>query len=293
MKKHFSTAYTDEFTLEEINQQIRRLQAEIEERRAQADVLQDEVYELERELDGFTERYDRVLHALNRLEAVKKAIAELEHQRRLRAMMRDTPRARRRQWEPPAGYVPVEEQVQRNAARQHRYSPPDAAAPDADPAVEDMLRQTTAEPLDLDAELKRLYRKLARRWHPDLATDEADTQRRTEIMAIINTAYENRELETLLSLDDDTDSAAATALLPLALLRLRQLQQTHRDLARRIEALKQEQFDLMHNSLMDIKIESALAAAQGRDLLQEIIDRTDQEYWVCMARLDELQKDGH
>lgn len=289
---HHSTSYND-FTLDEITQQIRRLQAEIDQQRAVAAELEAEVHEIETELEVFTVRYDQVLAALNRLEAAKKAIEELEHQRRIRAMMRDTPRARRRVWEPPAGYVPVEEQIRRNRAEAARR-----LHAEADPT--DRFGETSAADtaLDLDAELKRLYRKLARRWHPDLATDEADTRRRNEIMALVNTAYENRALETLLALDAEEDptrpktAEEAAAELPLAVLRLRQLQQAYRELARRIESLRQEHFDLTHNALMDIKIEATLAAAQGRDLLQEIIDRSNTEYWQCMNRLDELRKDA-
>src|SRR5690606_19340759 len=43
--------------------------------------------------------------------------------------------------------------------------------------------------------IKTLYRQLARQYHPDLAQDEADRERRTKIMSLINTAYQNEDFE--------------------------------------------------------------------------------------------------
>lgn len=47
------------------------------------------------------------------------------------------------------------------------------------------------------AEIKQLYRQLARRFHPDLAQDETDRAYRTEVMAAVNGAYRAGDLEQL------------------------------------------------------------------------------------------------
>ncbi len=270
--------------MEDIFQQIKRLQLEIGDRKVVVSEIEAEVRELERELEDFTLRYDKVVHALNRLEAVKKAIGDLEQERRLKAIGTPATSSRHRAWKAPAGYVPVEEQLRR---RQQQ-----AAMPRSDSQADSPAQSPTqvADKIDLEAELKRLYRKLARKYHPDLAKDADDAKQRTEMMAMVNDAYARQDLETLISLQDDSDMQQADT--PLAVMRLRQLQQINRELARKLTNLKQEQFDLLHNSLMDLKIEEKLASAQGRDLLGEIIKRTDNEYWTCMAQLDALQKDN-
>ena len=43
-------------------------------------------------------------------------------------------------------------------------------------------------PID-EKQLKRIYRQLARRYHPDLATDPAERAARNDVMARINDAY--------------------------------------------------------------------------------------------------------
>jgi hypothetical protein len=55
------------------------------------------------------------------------------------------------------------------------------------------------------AELKALYRTAARRFHPDLAEDDADRERRTELMARVNAAYGARDADVLRHILDSPD----------------------------------------------------------------------------------------
>ena len=60
-------------------------------------------------------------------------------------------------------------------------------------------------------ELRRLYREVAKRIHPDFATDSADHERRTRFMAEANRAYEAGDAEALYRriLDEFQDGADA------------------------------------------------------------------------------------
>ena len=62
------------------------------------------------------------------------------------------------------------------------------------------------------AELKRLYLDLARRHHPDLATDEADRARRQELMLRVNAAFAARDLDALRALAREAEAAAPAPL---------------------------------------------------------------------------------
>jgi hypothetical protein len=79
-----------------------------------------------------------------------------------------------------------EGQAARREARRNRRQPPRPAADGA-----------AASLADADQALRRLYRQLARRLHPDRATGEADRPWRTARMAEANAAYESRDLMAL------------------------------------------------------------------------------------------------
>jgi hypothetical protein len=60
-------------------------------------------------------------------------------------------------------------------------------------------RQRAARRLDAEteAEILRIYRELAKRFHPDLARSDGERRRRAELMLRINVAYSERDLLAL------------------------------------------------------------------------------------------------
>ena len=50
-------------------------------------------------------------------------------------------------------------------------------------------------------EIKMLYRKLAKKFHPDITLNLKEKERRSQIMAQINDAYSRGDFETLSKLD--------------------------------------------------------------------------------------------
>jgi hypothetical protein len=85
-------------------------------------------------------------------------------------------------------------------------------------ADEEKVRATRADPPRPapTGEAKRMYRKLARRCHPDLADDEADRQRREVFMARVNDAYSRGDIGNLAQLSREWDAEAtdSTSLAP-------------------------------------------------------------------------------
>ncbi|WP_194914309.1 protein kinase domain-containing protein [Catenulispora rubra] len=75
-------------------------------------------------------------------------------------------------------------------------------------ADEEKVRATRADPPRPapTGEAKRMYRKLARRCHPDLADDEADRQRREVFMARVNDAYTRGDIGLLAQLSREWDA---------------------------------------------------------------------------------------
>ncbi|MBA2469741.1 MAG: hypothetical protein H0V37_10085 [Chloroflexia bacterium] len=77
-----------------------------------------------------------------------------------------------------------------------------------DEAEEEILRQVRRGrarhvPQEERKEIRTLYRSLARLCHPDLAEDEADRERRQELMLQINDAWERQDLDDLRRIERD------------------------------------------------------------------------------------------
>lgn len=266
----------------DLHARIAALRAEIERQETELSALEAELIDLERELRDFTARYDRLIRPLlERLAIVRDAIAELEAQQRATALgytlADDTG------WTPPPGYVPVEEQYRRTWK-----TPSPGFTPTANPRAD-----LPIDPERPETALRTLYRRLVRRYHPDLATDPEERAHRNRLMTEINAAYAQQDLPVLRTLAQvspaDGPGAAASADEPLAALELQQLQQIHDQLARRIGELARERITLLNSDLMKLKVQSAFAAREGRDLLREMAAGLEQDYAAALRRLDALR----
>ncbi len=141
---------------------------------------------------------------------------------------------------------------------------------------------------DQSAELKRLYRQLARRFHPDFALDEEDRSYRTSIMMAVNAAYAIGDFERLeeLALEPDpqpqlfTDQDMAEAL----------LKEWHR-CRRRLEEIELELVRLEEHPSSELMRRVEEAAVGGRDLLDELASELRERIAGKMVRRDVLQED--
>jgi phage shock protein A len=261
----------------DIQQQIEELRGEIVLREAMVASLEAEIRQIEQELAAFTERYNQLIRPrVVMLDAVKAAITELEDQRRL-SKYGDFAPLRPSSSSLPPDYVSVEEQYRRKwqtpPVRPARPpSPLKRSLPGADPA---------------EVSLKHLYRALARRYHPDLASDDDDRRYRNDMMARINDAYASQDAATLQFLTDQPEHVSANT--PLAILQLRDLRRVSDELAERIEDLQAERDAIYYGEMMKLNLEDKLARMKGHDLLKEISGQLAREYDESLTRLDALR----
>ncbi len=180
-----------------------------------------------------------------------------------------------------SGYLPVEEQYRRvwNTS--------------SDPAVDKPQSESPAIHFDLtdEKQVKRLYRQLARRYHPDLAQDRNEIQYRTKKMAALNEAYASRSLTELAALASEAKPsskdlsyrASTTAEMITALLK--ELAQV-----RRQTSLIQNEIQNLHNSpVIRLSLETKLAQQVGRDLLGEMAKNLRVTIAVKQRERDELR----
>jgi hypothetical protein len=130
------------------------------------------------------------------------------------------------------------------------------------------------EEFDPPPSLKKLFREVARRIHPDFASDEGEQKHLTLLMMRANQAYASGDAETLQRLlDDQLEISAATSGKgageeeTATLLRVqRQRQHAERDMA----ALDGERERLLASEIGQLYVDTEAAGREDRDLLDEL-----------------------
>jgi len=242
---------------------------------------QDELIEAEAELadrmaevHAFEARFEsRLGHLIDKLAAVE---AELnEYLRRIQEHREEQVFG--------TGYRSVEEQYRRT----WKVPPPSAPQPPDQPL-----------PPATEAEFKKLYRQLARRYHPDLANDEAERAYRTEKMQAVNDAYAARSLVELAALADEAEDVLAGRQFRPGRTDEERIMALRDELARcrrRLREIETEMENLHNRPSVELSLEIKLARRRGRDLMAEIasdlerkIARKTAERDMIKAQFDSL-----
>jgi hypothetical protein len=148
-------------------------------------------------------------------------------------------------------------------------------------------RQPEPEPRPVIGEdAKRLFRQLARIIHPDLAGDQAERERRTNLMVAANLAYEQGDvaaLERLLA-DWEQSPEAVTGSGVLA-----ELERTVRRIAQvsgRMADIDEELAELEASAMGWLRRRTEKAAREGWDLLAHMVKELDRQIVDAQVELD-------
>jgi hypothetical protein len=146
-----------------------------------------------------------------------------------------------------------------------------------------------AEDFEPSPDLKRLFRDIAKRIHPDFARSPADHEHCTRLMARANKAYARGDLEALERILDDfhettvspnEDSAAELQRIA------RQIEQARRDIA----LIDEEMSILPTSEIAQFQQEYEAAHNEGRDLLAELAVNLNQRIADAQYRLQFLER---
>lgn len=235
-------------------QTIPQLRQALADVRAQLTAAEAELAQQQEELQAFQTQYDANINPLMRQVAFVEAQVEdyLEQIRTLRDQhflghgYRSADAQYRAKWR----HDPLKEKQER-------------------------VERPSADKAPPEAQIKKLYRKLARQYHPDLAQSDAERAIRTEKMAAINDAYAAGSLVELIAAANDLEAAvfdafttslgsqteaAMTQALQKELMRCQQ----------RLAAVKLEIQNFHLRPEVELALESKFAARRGRNLLAEM-----------------------
>ncbi len=141
----------------------------------------------------------------------------------------------------------------------------------------DAVRPTPKPPATPnEAQIKKVYRRLARAFHPDMAQDDADRSYRTEMMAAINDAYAARSMAELMAIERELAGQQAERVAPDPRDALSDadmisaLQNEIKRCRRRLQEIDLEMKNLHNRPMVDLALEVKLAQKDGRNLLREM-----------------------
>ncbi len=154
------------------------------------------------------------------------------------------------------------------------------------------MPEPPAATLDADeaAELKQLYRQLARRFHPDMGVGADDRAYRTQMMMAINAAYAAGDLERLkeLALEPDvTDLGAITDDEEMVAFLLRELAR----LQRRLNEINDELVLVQEKKHYRLMMQAQRAEAKGQDWLAVMKAQLQEEVARKLVERDVLQQE--
>lgn len=247
-----------------------RLRAEIEVLGQELAEMELELATAQGELAGFSERYHTLIaDRIAALDGIQAELAAIRMQRAPDDPALDT-EARQARARAEQSQRESRAYAERKAAEPARFAPGN--------------------------DLKKRFRQLAQKIHPDRARDEADRDWRTQLMSEANRAYRCGDVAALDevlalwlegpqsrpapaggSVPPAPTSAANDALMAEA-ARIRQ----------RIAAIAAELDRLYGSKLYELFAAARVAARQGRDLLQEMADRLDAQLSLAQAELERI-----
>jgi DnaJ-domain-containing protein 1 len=138
-------------------------------------------------------------------------------------------------------------------------------------------------------DLKKLYREVAKRIHPDLTTDPVEKVRRQELMVEANQAYEAGDMEGLRAIlykwESNPESVKGEGVAADLIRVIRKLAQCRE----RLREIKQEMESVKETELYSLKDRVDLAKEEGQDLLAVMAQELDEEIKEAQIKLQEIK----
>ncbi len=154
----------------------------------------------------------------------------------------------------------------------------------------DISESKKVEAFQPTKEIKELYREIAKKIHPDLATDEKDRELRTKTMAAVNKAYQEGDIERLEAILREWETSPEAVEGEDVGSRL---VRTIRMIARvkdRIAQIEKEIQRLYTTDIYKLREKVEQAQIMGRDLLEEMVEQIDQEISRSREYLNSLKR---
>ncbi len=138
--------------------------------------------------------------------------------------------------------------------------------------------------------LKKLYRQIAKRIHPDLAVNEQERVCFQELMAKANQAYQDGDEIGLQSILRQWKKVSGLEKSDISIDKLTKVQRQIAQIKERLLAIEKEKAEIRNSSIYQLKHKVEKAESSGIDLLAEMARVLDHQIQITKAKLDQLVK---
>jgi hypothetical protein len=221
-----------------------------------------ELVTLQAELRSFQIRYNRIVGTrYAELDKISSEIAEILHKQ-----------------------TPENEELKKQAEEaKQKYKETEKTIKD------ESIKENEKEIFKPSEKLKKLYREIAKKVHPDFAIDDKDREIRTKIMAEVNEAYKNGDQDKLLEILKEWETNPELLKGSSVSFDLERAKRRIKLIKIRIDKIFKEIAQLRISELNQLKVKTDHAEKNGVDLLigmsKQIQDQIDQAF----SRLSELK----
>jgi DnaJ-domain-containing protein 1 len=138
-------------------------------------------------------------------------------------------------------------------------------------------------------DLKKLYREVMKRIHPDLTTDPAEKVRREELTIAANQAYEEGDAEKLKSIlnswENSPEAVKGDGIAAELIRAIRKIAQCRE----RLSTISKEIETIQETELYQLKIHVYNASESGQDLLACMAEELDQQIKKAQQELQDIK----
>ncbi len=140
------------------------------------------------------------------------------------------------------------------------------------------------------AEIKDLYKKIAKKIHPDLATSESDAFQRHEFMTRVNQAYKAGNERELINILEEWEAWQRSKREDNGQTDLFMIEQKIARIRKRLDIIRSEQMALEKQDLYRLMLRADSERASGKDILQDMANMLDQKIIEAKIKLNELKE---
>jgi hypothetical protein len=141
-------------------------------------------------------------------------------------------------------------------------------------------------------ELKSLYREVARRVHPDLATTDADRRRREQWMTDANLAFRRGDAAALRRILEEYESSPESVRGTGLSADLDRVARQIKQVRNRLAQIEVEIANLCDSDIARLKAKAEVSLTQGRDLLGEMANDVKSRVELARGRYESISAKG-